>query len=251
MPTGWARRFAGLGWWSIAIALASPASAVELQFLTHRLAPFTIDAAGPPRGLAVDLVTELMRRTGDTGAITVTSFARVLEAVRMKTNVVGFVIARTPEREVTMQWVGPLAVSGVYVYKKAGSPVRLRTLDDLRRLDVVAVQLGNADDTYLTKLGFTNLTRPYRQIDTLALVLNGRAAATPISELVFPSLVAEATLPRMEFERTEVKLYDSRVFLGFSKHIDAAVIASWSAALEALRTSGRYDQIVAAYQPVN
>jgi polar amino acid transport system substrate-binding protein len=235
----------------IASALASPAPATELQFLTHRLAPFTVDQGGSPRGLAVDLVTELMQRTGDTGTIKVTSFARLLEAVRMQTNVVGFVIARTPEREVTMQWVGPIAVSGVYVYQKAGAPLRPHTLDDLRRLDVVAVQLGNADDTYLTKLGFTNLTRPYRQLDTLALVHNGRAAATPVSELVFPSLVAEAALPRKDFERTDIKLYDSRLFLGFSKHVDAAVIASWSAALAALRSSGRYDQIVAAYQPVN
>lgn len=228
-------------------AMPAPARAETLRFLTHRLAPFTTGGSEAPRGLAIDIVTELMRRTGDQGPIEVTSFSRLLEALELDTHAVGFVIARTPEREFKMGWVGPLTVSGVYVYKKAGSPVRVRTLDELRTLDVVAVQKGNADDEYLTRLGFANLSHSYQQVETLGLVRNGRAAATPMSELVFPSLVAEAGLRRSDFERTALKLYDSKLYLGFSRHIGARVIDAWSAALASLKASGRYAEIVGAY----
>ena len=226
------------------------AGAAELQFLTHALAPFTTGTDAAPQGLAIDIVTELMRRTGDRGPITVTSFRRALEAVRERTDTVGFVIARTREREVTMQWVGPITVSGVYIYQKAGAQ-RIRTLDELRRLDRVAVQLGNADDVYLTRLGLTNLARSYQQIETLALLRNGRVSATPMSELVFPSLAAQARLRREDFVRSDVKLYDSELFLGFSKHIDRSVVDAWSAALTALKASPRYAEIVDAYRPTD
>jgi polar amino acid transport system substrate-binding protein len=241
------------GWRCVALigclAVAPPARATELRFLTHRLAPFTTGTAEAPHGLAVDVVTELMRLTGDRGPITLTSFPRVLEAVRERTDVVGFVIARTPEREVTMQWVGPIAVNGVYVYQRAGAPHRIQTLDDLRRLDQVAVQRGNADDVYLTRLGFTNLDRSYQQIDTLTQLRSGRVAAAPVGELAFAGLVAQAGLRRSDFERTGLKLYDSRLFLGFSKHVDRAVIDAWSKALATLKASHRYAEIIAAYQP--
>jgi polar amino acid transport system substrate-binding protein len=247
---GFRRGILAAAGWLAAVVAAAPSAATELHFLTHHLAPFTTGADAAPTGLAVDIVRELMRRTGDSGPITVTSLPRVLEGVHEGTDTVGFIIARTPEREATMQWVGPITVSGVYIYQTAGAR-RLRTLDELRRLERIAVQRGNADDVYLTRLGFTNLDRSYQQVETLGLLLKGRVSATPMSELVFPSLVAQARLRLSDFARTTIKLYDSRVFLAFSKHIDEAVVQAWSAALAELKASGRYTEILNADRPID
>jgi polar amino acid transport system substrate-binding protein len=69
-----------------------------------------------------------------------------------------------------------------------------------------------------------------------------------VGVLLFPRLVAQAALRRSDFQRTGLKLYDSSLYLGFSKDVPARVIDAWSAALADLKASGRYAEIVEAYR---
>ncbi len=194
--------------------LAGIASADDLQLLTHQLDPFTMTDLDEPRGFAVDLVTDIVAMTDDRPPVTVVPFARLLAQVEQGPNTAGFIIARTPEREVKMQWVGPLIVTRVYVYVKANADLRVETLEDLRRLDRIGVQNRNADDQVLTEHGFTNLERRSSQASTLLGVEADRLSAAPMSELVFDRLVRELHLAPSEFRRLPIKLYDVRLYRG-------------------------------------
>jgi polar amino acid transport system substrate-binding protein len=231
---------------------AAPASTLarDLQVLTHPLDPLTISDDNGLRGMAVDLVDEIVAATGDHAVITVEPFARLLEDLQQGPNLAGFVIARTPEREAALQWVGPLIVSSVYVYVKAGSTLGLSTIDDLRAVGAIGVQNGNADDIFLTALGFTNLERRPSQSNALLGVDQERLSAVPVSELVFSRLAQEAGLHPESFKRTPLKLYDSALYLALSKDVEPDRVIRLSAALRALKVSGRYDDILARYRIV-
>lgn len=239
-------RLVGLGSSLFALFIAQT-SAADLQLLTHKLVPFTASESGASSGFAVDLVDEILSGAGDVASVTVVPFARLLAEVQQGRNTAGFIIARTPERENTMQWVGPLIRTGVYVYSKAEANLRLETFEDLRTLDRIGVQNQNADDLFLTKQGFTNLERRSSQANALLGVEAGRLAAAPMSELVFEGLVRELGLSPADFRRAPVKLYEVSLYLGVSKDVAVDRVARWSASLEALRGTGRYQALLEKY----
>jgi polar amino acid transport system substrate-binding protein len=226
----------------------SAAVAGELRIVTHDLPPFTIGSTPALTGVAVDLVRAIMRRTGDTGAIQMEPFPRLMHDLQSGPETVGFVVARTPERDPLMQWVGPILVNSVYFYKKAGSSLQVQTLDDVRHLAGIGVTRGDADHMFLTEHGFTNLDVSESQSADLRKVALGRVEVTPVSQLVFPSLIEAAGLHASDFERTPVKLFDSMVYLALSRDVSAATIQAWAAALAAVKSSGEFAAILARYR---
>jgi len=241
------RRSAGMAGVVLSAILAGDASADDLRLLTHQLDPFTMTELDEPRGFAVDLVNEIMAMTDDRSPVTIVPFARLLAEVEQGPNTAGFIIARTPEREAKLQWVGPLIVTGVYVYVRAKSTLRMETLDDLRKLDRIGVQNGNTDDQFLTERGFTNLERRSSEASTLRGVEADRLSAAPMSELVFERLVRELHLAPSAFRRIPFKLYDVSLYLGVSKDVPHDRVARWSASLDELKASGRYDLLLKRY----
>jgi polar amino acid transport system substrate-binding protein len=226
--------------------------AAELRILSHRLPPFTSEAAAAgegaaPPGLAVEIISRLLTRTGDTGTLTVEPFPRMLQDIQAGPMTMGFIVARTPPRERLMQWVGPLVVNGVYLYKKAGSPVAIATLEDARRLEGIGVTREDADHRFLREQGFTNLQISESQQLDLRRVLLGRVDVTPIGEMAFAAAVSALGLRPGDFERTPVKLFDSEVYIAFSPDVPARIIASWSAALQAFKSSDEFKPLLARY----
>jgi polar amino acid transport system substrate-binding protein len=241
------RRFAFLIWTAFTSIPTVAARADELRILTHPLPPFTIVSDSTPQGLAVDIARAIMRRTGDTAAIHVEPFPRLLSDVQAGPLTAGFVVARTPAREAKMQWVGPIVVSGVYLYKKAGSPIVANTLDDARNLAALGVTRGDADQTFLQALGFTNLRISESQGLDLRKLQLGRVDVTPMSEVVFSRVVAERGFNPEDFKKTGVKLYDSAVYVAFSPDVSRRVVTSWAAALAELESSGAHAALLARY----
>ncbi len=233
---------------TIAPLSGPPGLAAELRILTHPLAPFTTGPATAPEGLAIDIVQAILARTGDTGTLTVEPFPRLLRDVESGPWTVGFIVARTPERERLMQWVGPIAVSEVYFYQRAGTSPLVTSLDEARRLGRIGVQLGNADAHYLQNLGFTNLDYSDAQVTDIIKLDRGRLDATPVSRLVFSSLAKQAGLPAGDFVRTPFKLYELGIYVALSPDIPKSVVNAWSAALTAMKATGEQTVLLDRYR---
>jgi polar amino acid transport system substrate-binding protein len=227
--------------------VTSPTRAAEFRLVTHPLAPFTTGTEGAPGGLAIEMVQRILARTGDTGHFVFEPFPRVLRDVKSGPLTIGFIVARTPEREHDMQWVGPLVVNGVYFYQRAGRPTALKSLDDARALGSIGVQNNDADRAYLEKLGFKNLELSESQKTDVIKLYHGHIDATPMGELVFPYLAKEAGLAMGDFERTPVKLYDSAVYLALSPDIPKDVVQTWATALDAIKATSEQTALMSRY----
>lgn len=221
--------------------------ASKISFLTHYIKPFTYENQGKTQGFAVEIVETLMKQTDTIEEITIYPFKRALQTVQTTPNHALFVVARRPDRENTVQWVGPIISSGVYFYKRKNSLISIRNLQDIKNLNAIGVQLGNADYTYLKAQGVSNFNQTISQTQSLEMLHRGRIDATPMSELVFSEIAAEAGIGINNFERIDFKLYDSVLYIAFSKDVPNETIIAWQHALDSIKSSGLYDKIYNKY----
>ncbi len=146
-----------------------------------------------------------------------------------------------------MQWVGPIVVTPVYLYMKAGAPVVPRTLENSRTLGSIGVTRGGADAAFFVEHGFGNLDFGESQATDLRKVYLGRLDATPMGVVVFDSVLDEIGLKKSDFQRTPFTLYDSSVYAAVSPDVPVSVIESWSTALDDLKRNGEYAAMLARY----
>lgn len=221
--------------------------AKNFTFLTHFIMPFSYEENGEFKGFAVDLVKEMMKKMGHPQEFKMYPFGRALKKVQSTSRYALFITARRPERENTLKWVGPLIENGVYFYKRASSPITLHTLEDARKVRMIGVGRGNADDTYLKSQGFTNLFPTNDQMQSLQMLCRNRVDITPMGELVMPEMAKQAGIDESCIERTDLKLYDSVLYLAFSKETRDEVIQQWQHVLDELKYSGRYQELYDKY----
>jgi polar amino acid transport system substrate-binding protein len=221
--------------------------AKKITFLTHAIKPFSYMENNVIKGFAVDIVKEMMRVQKSPEAFEIYPFIRGLRMVQNSPNLAFFIVARTASREETVKWVGPLITSGVYFYKVKGDPIKANSLENTKNRYQIAVQRGNADHTFLRDKGFTKLTTTNNQLQSLKMLYKGRVDLTPVSELVMPEIAKQAGIDINNIERTDIKLYDSTLYIVFSKDTPDETVAQWQQVLDALKISGRYQDIYNKY----
>lgn len=225
------------------------ATAETLSFYTHFIRPYAYAENGKIDGFAVALVREMKTMVGHPEAFKMVPFSRGLQSVQANPRRALFIMARRPERENTVKWVGPLIKSAVYFFQRAGDETVLRTLQDVKQLDAVGVGRGNADDYYLRQRGFTNLHPSNDHMLSLQMLMLGRIQTTPMDELVMPAMAKQAGIPVESIMRSDVRLYDSILYLGFSLDTSDETVAKWQKALDTLKSTGRYKEILRQYIP--
>ncbi|WP_375748770.1 substrate-binding periplasmic protein [Vibrio sp. HN007] len=233
------------------ISLVSVSQSVYSQpnhrFITHYIPPFTYEENGEFRGFAIDLIKEMMTSLGHPVSFEMYPFSRGLRKVQTTSNIAFFIVAWREERDKTVKWVGPLITSGVYVYKHKDNPDSIRTLEDLSKVPFLGVGRGNADHTYLEGLGFKNIYPTNDQLISLQMLASDRIDATPMSELILPELAKKADIDLSSIKRTDLKLYDSTLYLTFSLDTPDEEVNKWQKALDKLKADGRYDKLYRKY----
>ena len=234
-------------WLCIPLLFINISQAENISFSTHLIKPFSYQEKGEIKGFAVEVVREMMKLQGYPQEFKLYPFIRGLKVVQIESNRAFFIVARRPEREKTVKWVGPLVTSGVYLYKKRGSDINASNLAEVKNKYSVVVHRGNADHYFLQKENFTSLYNKNNQMQTIQMVNRRRIDLTPISELVMPQIAKEAGIDIKDIERTNIKLYDSTLYLAFSLDIPDKTVDQWQQALDTLKTSGKYREIYNKY----
>lgn len=217
------------------------------MFMTHFIKPFSYQEEGEIKGFAVDVVKQLAINLQVDISFNVFPFKRALMTVQNSANSALFIVARRPEREDTVKWVGPLVTSGVFFYKRRGSALAIQSLEDAKQVTLIGVGDGNADHSYLKSLGFTNLAPTNNQKQSLQMLIKRRIDLTPISQIVMPEMAKDAAIDPSNFQVTQTKLYDSTLYIAFSNDTSDSEIHRWQQALDLLKFSGEYKKLYSSY----
>jgi polar amino acid transport system substrate-binding protein len=195
-------------------------------------------------GVAPEVVLEIQKIVGDASPLRKTPWLRGYEQAQKQHRQALFAIVRIPEREKLFKWVGPIFGEGDYFFKRRGSPLRIETLEDARRVLRIAVRKDGYTHQALAAKGFTNLdVGPSYQSSYMKLV-EDRVDLVLMGERTYYYMVRKAGLDPTDFVRTDCKFGDSAAWLAFSLDVPDETIQRWQDALDSLKENGVYQEIL-------
>jgi len=206
------------------------------------------DADNKLVGITVEIVEALQKKIGDKSEIKVYPWTRGLKTLEVKKNSALFSMLRTDERRNKYKWVGPIAEMEMVFFKKKGSPIELKSLDDAKKVGKIGVTKGVGNHGVLTAQGFTNLDVIPSGIDekNIKKLVMGRIDLWP--SLIGPGLF---NAKRMGFEGkiepVGEALFKGDFYIAFNKQTDDAIIKQWQKALDELVANGTIDAIKSQY----
>lgn len=228
--------------------LAGAAQAEALRLYTEEYPPINFSQGGEPTGLATEVVRAIMQRTGQHAPISVVPWARGYQLAQVRPNTGLFVTMRTAEREQLFKWVGPLARTVTSIYALRSSALRIASLDEARRFDVIAVPRDWYSHQYLRAEGFTNLHPVTGPAQVILMLKLGR-----VKLIVLDSLSLRALLNRGGMQVGEVQALFSFMhndaYIAFSPQTDDALIARWQSELDAMKADGSFAVLYRKWLP--
>ena len=220
----------------------------SLYLTTETSAPSSMqDREGRVIGIATDKVRAAFERAAVPYTIDLLPWKRAYAAARTRPDACVYSTTRTPERQALFKWIGPTDSAEWVFMARAGSGIKLRTLEDARPYRIGTYN-GDARDGYLRSRGFrvdaapTDLTNPHKlllgRIDLWAAALR---AGSPVLE---QNGWSESIVPVLVFRRIDL-------FLACNRAVPDAVVRRLNGAFASLERDGTMRRIERSYDDWN
>jgi polar amino acid transport system substrate-binding protein len=219
---------------------ATPAG--SLKIYTENSPPANYVAGGKLRGLAVEIVREILQRLNMKEEIEVVPWARGYTLALNQPNVALFSTTRLPQRETLFKWVGPIYAQTWGFYGKKDSGITIRSLDDARNVARIGTYHKDAKEQYLQSKGFGNLVSANRNLSNIRHLLNGQIDLWVSSDFNMPYLAQQAGIDPAELELVFAFLQVQN-YIAFSAQTDDSLIHRWQRALDSIKGDGTYDRL--------
>ncbi len=142
---------------SVFLVSVQPVLPAELTILTENLPPLNYLEEGVLVGPSVEIVKEIQRRVGSREQIKVYPWVRAYKMALEEENVVLFSMTYTEDRRDKFKWIGPLAKKRDILVAKKGSEIRIRSLEDAKKVGRIGTLRDDTKEHLLKSYGFTNL----------------------------------------------------------------------------------------------
>ncbi|WP_281544765.1 transporter substrate-binding domain-containing protein [Grimontia sp. SpTr1] len=215
--------------------------------MTEDFAPFGYVENGELNGLSVDIVREVFAIVGHPDDIEMLPWARAYKETKRKSNRILFSMSRTPEREPLFKWVGPLVEDRVTFYRHKDSDINIQSLEDARETNAILVTRGFPETEFLQSQGFNNLYITNSPIQAFSMLVMGRGDLAPIGEFAYKPMMQKSSIDAESLKNTGVELFNIQLYIAFSKDTPEEEITRWQAALDQVKASGKYGEIIRRY----
>ncbi len=221
------------------------AGSITMQAVVYP--PLVYEVDGEVRGVAPEVVRAIQRELGAADPLVIVPWLRGYELVQSGRRQALFAIVRIPEREKLFKWVGPIFSEGDYFFQRRGAGLKVRTLEDARRVARIAVRRDGYTHQALKAKEFVNLDVGPSYDSSYRKLLQRRVDLVLMGERTYSYMVRKAGLNPGDFERTDCRFAESSAWLAFSRDIPDETIARWQAALDKLKADGTYAAIMDRY----
>lgn len=216
--------------------------AAELTILTENLPPLNYVDNGALVGPSVEIVQEIQRRVRSDEPIQVYPWARAYKMALEDENVILFGMTYTKVREDKFKWVGPLATKRDILVAKKGSGIKIKDLEDAKKVKRIGTLRDDTRGRLLQRHGFTNL-EPVSDEQ-----LNAKKLALGRIELwayKIPGLRTVCDLAEVDYTAFE-EVYHLReidLMIAFSKKTSDSIVQKWRNAFNEMSADGTIKQI--------
>ena len=214
----------------------------DLVIVTNYIPPYSIVQKGQLKGIAVDIVKDLIKDTDSQGKIKLLPWKRARNA-SLKQKMMIFPFTRRPFREKHYKWIGPI-MNDRFVFAVCNEDVEdYRSIDSFRNLQI-GVAEGTPTEYRLKNLNFKKLQAvPLEKQNAIKLLGYHR-----IDAWYSTSLIIEYTLKSLGFEQKEIRIAFSdtivEMYIAASLRVPDELVTKWQTSLDAMKADGRYQTII-------
>ncbi len=222
------------------------AGAPALKIYTEDSPPGSYLLDGRPAGFAVEIVREILQRMKQPDTITLVPWSRGYRLAQNRANVALFSTTRLKHREKLFQWVGPLYTQTWALYARRGSPIRIQSLAEAKKIKRIGTYLLDAKEQYLQHQGFENLVSAKRNLSNVRHLMDGTIDLWVSSDFNMPYLVRQAGFEPGDLKRVYVlRRVDNHI--AFSLDTPQTLVAAWQHCLAQIKEDGTYRRIARQY----
>ncbi|WP_157314485.1 ABC transporter substrate-binding protein [Chitinibacter sp. GC72] len=223
----------------LTLAMSTTAQA-DLTFYVGDNPPFNEMVGKMPKGLAVDIVEQMLKRAQITYKYQESPWARALFTTQNEANTCIFSLGRIPQREGLFTWIGPIAQNKWALFTLKNKKIQLKSLDEAKKYPIGG-QRKDAKMVFLEGKGFTvdlateeDQTMKKLYAGHLDLIAGGLYTAKKIArDLGFDP---ESIKPVLVFNTVEN-------YIGCSKSTDPKMIEALNSALSNMQSDGSLKKI--------
>lgn len=218
----------------VLIACAGPVQPDKLRVLTEEYPPYNYtDEQGVLTGSATGLVKAIMGKLGLDTKIEVLPWSQSYELVLNDPNVALYSMARTPQRERSFMWVGPIGSYENWLYAKKGSAVRVNSLEEAKAVRSIAAVRNEAGQQKLADQGFINFVYTDSIADGLKKLMAGEADLWLGTRADVELVAKQAGVDATQLEPA-VFVHKVDIYIAFNKNTPFATVEQWQKALDSL-----------------
>lgn len=239
--SGWLAR--GIATVGLLLMSASVTAAPKLALYTEEWPPMTFTSGkGTPDGMAVEVVNEILRRTGQSSGIAVVPWMRGYKLLLTRPNVMLFTVGRTAERERSMTLLGPIAISSTVLLARSEDAVSLQALgSDILKREVAAYQGSIFESTARSK-GFTTIRQTGSAAEAARMLLGRRVDLWVEGNIAVAQTLQRLGIPPGRVARV-MTLDSLDLYLAFSRGTNRDTILRWQAVLRDMKRDGTFQAI--------
>lgn len=220
----------------------------DLTLLTEEYPPVTFMKEGKVTGFVTDMVREIIARQGIADTIKLTSWDEAYKSALSRPNVVLFSAERTEKREKLFQWVGPVGKNSAILYAKKGSGIKIKSLEEARKIAAIATTTDWFTEQYLKSKGFTNLVSSPLPVTNVRQLMDGKVQLSVFTDITAPEIVKNAGYGMDDLEPV-FTVSNTYFFIAISQGTAPDTVKKWQSSLDGLKADGTFEKIYRRYIP--
>jgi polar amino acid transport system substrate-binding protein len=222
----------------------------SLIIVTEEWAPFNYSDNGEIKGISTDIVRKILEDLKQTYEIILYPSLRAKHILDTIPNAMMFSMYRTPEREGSYKWVGPISDGSIHFYKLKSSNLNITSMDDAKKVTRIACRSEGLIPSLLKELGFINIDRSGTESSNIySRLLNGwcdlAISDTDVGvQYVFRKIGKDYQL----LEKIPLVVFRGQLYIAFNRNIDDTTVEQWQNAYNKLIANGSINEIYEKYR---
>lgn len=217
--------------------------AQSLTIYTEDSPPFQYMKGGKITGVASDILTALVEKSGIAMTHEMVPWKRAYEGALNTNNTCVYSTTETTERMPLFKWVGPIVSNNWVVMVKNDSPINGTKLEDLKSVTLGGYS-GDAIAEYLKKNGY-KVDEAANDTQNVKKLQGGRIDAWATSNVVGPYLAKEEGVKDL---KTLFSFKETVMSLACNKGVSDEVVGKLKKALADITADGTVDKIKNQYK---
>jgi ABC-type amino acid transport substrate-binding protein len=222
----------------------------DLSLYTEEYPPFNFEENGGLQGITVDLLDEMLRRTGSSlrkEDIQLVPWNNGYQRTLNQPNTALFATTRTEQREDLFQWVGPIAPTTIVLTAKKSSNISISSASDINQYSIGTVR-ADVGEQLLLELGVSR-----KNIDSVPTPEANahKLAGNRIDLWSYEAIVAKWLLKSHGYNPDDYEavytLSGGELYFAFNPQVPHSVLEQLQSALDDIKADGTYQKILDTY----